>query len=227
MNDARAARWALAALVPVPTLGLLCGLYWFPGQPLGMAVFAVSKVWLVLFPFLWRRWMKSQSRPMPDRRLGGVVGIGSGLIMGGVILAAYRFALADWLSPGLVREAVARMGLDRPVSFLAAGAYWVLVNSLIEEYVWRGFVVEQAGRIMRPVAAVWFGAAAFTVHHVFALASRLPWPVVLAGSAGVFIAGLTWSMLYARYGRLWPSYLSHALADLAIFGLIYRLAFAG
>jgi membrane protease YdiL (CAAX protease family) len=49
----------------------------------------------------------------------------------------------------------------------------------------------------------------------------------LLGSLGVFIGGAVWSWLYLRYRSVWPCYLSHALADAAIFIIGYRLIFGG
>jgi membrane protease YdiL (CAAX protease family) len=68
-------------------------------------------------------------------------------------------------------------------------------------------------------------AAIFTAHHVLVLRAFFPWPFVLWGSAGVFVAGLVWTWLYARMGTVWPSYVSHMLADCALLWVGYSLLF--
>jgi hypothetical protein len=45
----------------------------------------------------------------------------------------------------------------------------------------------------------------------------LPWATVLVVNCGVFTGGLIWSGLFARYRSIWPGYISHILADTAIF----------
>jgi hypothetical protein len=47
------------------------------------------------------------------------------------------------------------------------------------------------------------------------------------GSCGVFLGGAAWSWLYLRYRSIWPGYVSHAIADAAIFIIGYRLIFGG
>ena len=67
----------------------------------------------------------------------------------------------------------------------------------------------------------------FTAHHVIVLVAQFDWPIALLGSLGVFIGGATWSWLYLRYRSIWPGYVSHAIADAAIFIIGYRLIFGG
>jgi uncharacterized protein len=50
-------------------------------------------------------------------------------------------------------------------------------------------------------------------------------PTTLLCCAGVFAGGVIWSALYLRYRSIWPGYLSHALADLAIFAIGASLLF--
>jgi membrane protease YdiL (CAAX protease family) len=51
------------------------------------------------------------------------------------------------------------------------------------------------------------------------------WAVTLLGSAGIFVGGLTWSWLYRRYRSTWPGYVSHILADAAVFVIGWLLLF--
>ncbi len=76
----------------------------------------------------------------------------------------------------------------------------------------------------RPIA-VTVSAAIFTTHHVVAMATFLEPSLLILASAGVFIGGATWSWMYARYRSIWPGWLAHACADVAIFGCAYYLLF--
>ena len=78
------------------------------------------------------------------------------------------------------------------------------------------------GRIAGIVASALF----FTVHHVIAMAVFMDWLPVLLCSSGVFIGGLVWSWLYARFESIWPCYLSHAIVDMAVFGVGALILFA-
>ena len=65
----------------------------------------------------------------------------------------------------------------------------------------------------------------FTIHHTLALAAYVPlWQNALA-SLGVFAASVIWSWLYARYRSIWPCYVCHVLADVAVFAIGWDVLF--
>jgi hypothetical protein len=49
---------------------------------------------------------------------------------------------------------------------------------------------------------------------------------VALGSLAVLAAGACWSFLYLRYASIWPGWISHVLADLAVFAIGWHLLFA-
>ena len=57
----------------------------------------------------------------------------------------------------------------------------------------------------------------FTAHHVVSLRAHAGWDVTALGSTGCFLGGLIWSWLYLRYRSIWPCYISHIFADVAIY----------
>ena len=229
-DETRAAAPALALLVPVPSLAVAAAHWLVPG-PIGQALFAFGKLWLVMFPaFWWLRVEKGSWSWSPLRRggLGMRLLVGVGMAAG--IPAAYLALGRTWLDPALVRAMAERSGIGTPLAYGAGSAYWVLLNSLAEEVVWRWFVVRQWERLLgdRPGAstlAVLASAACFTAHHTLALAAQAHWPLVLAGSAAVFGAGAAWSWLYLRYRSVWVPWLAHVLADLPIFLIGWQLLF--
>ena len=131
-----------------------------------------------------------------------------------------------WIDVELFRESAARIGLDTPTRYLAFAAYLSLVNSLVEEYVWRWFVFRKCEALVGGYPAVLLSAAFFTAHHVFALAAQMPWLVTVIASLGVFAGGAVWSWCYLRYRSIWPGYVSHVVADVAIFWIGWRLLFS-
>jgi hypothetical protein len=117
------------------------------------------------------------------------------------------------------------MGLDTPRAFLLGALGWTFANSLMEEYVYRWFVLTRCERLMRPSLAVPASAAVFTAHHVVALSTYLPWNLTALASLGVFLGGALWAWLYSRYRSIWPGWISHIIADVAIFAVGWELLF--
>lgn len=225
MSAGRSAVLALLLLVPAPTLGLLAALSFNPA-PMGRGLFMVSKVWLLVLPAVWVRWVDREPWRWPRApREGWGVGVGSGLAIGLGILAAYGLLGRHWIDVPHVHKVAEAAGLRQPAVYLAAAAYWCFVNALLEEYVWRWFVVGKCRVLMGPAAAVVAGSLCFTLHHVLALHAYFDARIAVLGSLGVFIGGVVWSLCYLRYRSIWPGYVSHIGADLAVFAIGYWLFF--
>jgi len=225
IRDRQRALCALALLAPVPSLGVVAAMVVAPG-PLGHGLFLTAKLWLLVFPTLWHL-LVEKGRPSwsPPRRGGLLTGLLSGIAVAAVIAAAALAAGVHTLDASDLRAAVAAMGLGTPAAYLAGAAAWTLANSLVEEYVWRWFVLTQCERLAGAPAAVVLSAGFFTAHHVLALSRYLPPGLTLLASAGVFVGGVVWAGLYLRYRSIWPGWISHVLADVAVFALGWRLLF--
>ena len=217
---------ALLLLVPVPSLGVLAALVLFPDSTLGRAIFLVGKIWFFSFPAAWHLLVERGSPSFSPMRRGGLgVGALTGLAVSLLILTGYLLFGDLLLEPSLFVEKMSGVGLATVPAFVGGAAYWILVNSVLEEYAWRWFVVQQSARLFGPRLAILFSASCFTVHHAIALATYLPPAAVALCSAGIFVGGWLWSLLYVRYLSIWPAYLSHALVDLCIFGIAASMLF--
>jgi len=125
----------------------------------------------------------------------------------------------------LVRQAARTMTLLSPPDYLLAAAGWTLVNSLMEEYVYRWFVLRQLRAVTTDLVAVLGSALVFTAHHVVAVSVYLTPALTVMASLGVFLGGAAWSWLYLRYRSIWPPWISHVLADVAVFVIGWHLLF--
>lgn len=225
----RRAWMVLGLLVPVPTLAVWVAMFGWPGTPGAKLAFILAKIWLVLLPAWW--WLRvergrwSWSRPT---RGGFGVAAALGLLMALAVVGAYLGVReAGWIDPAEVVERARASGLSDRGLYLGGALYWITLNSLMEEVVWRWFVFRQCETLWGTRIGVAAAAGAFTLHHVLALAAQFPWPAVILGSGGVFLGGVIWSWIYQRYRSIWPAYVSHAIVDVPIFVIGYRIIFAG
>jgi membrane protease YdiL (CAAX protease family) len=218
---------ALALLLPAPTIGVAFGMIWFPDTSVGTAVFAASKLWVFALPAVWLMVVDKEPPSWSHPKEGGF-GVAAllGVIMSAVIVLVYAVLPDETLNAERLQTAVLAVGLDSPGRYLAGAAYWIAVNSVLEEYVWRWFVVRQIRAVSTPSVAVAGSAAAFTVHHIVAMQVYLSWPLVALASAGIFLGAATWSWCYVRFQSVWPGYLSHAIVDVAVFAIGYRVLFS-
>ena len=225
----RQALVALGLLVPVPTLGGLCAFVWAPG-PLGQSIYFAGKLWLVALPLYWRlrvdrERLSASPLAREHRRAGLAWGVGLGVVMAGVILGAWAVLGEEWIDLERLRQAERDAGLTGAATFLGFAAYLILVNSLIEEFVWRWFCLRHCAALMRAVPAVVLSSLFFTLHHAVVFSVQFEPRTAALAAFGVFAAGCTWSALYLRFRSIWPAYLSHVGADIAGLWIGWELLF--
>jgi len=225
-KEKTAALFSLLLLIPAPSVGVLFGMVLMPGSALGQGVFLFSKIWILLLPAFWFFLVEKKRVSRCRTGNGGYrTGLLSGLAISGFIVSIYLLFAGRLIDASVIRAMASGTGLDRPAVYLAGAAYWVCVNSVLEEYVWRWFVVRQCQRLMRAPAAIIVSALGFMLHHVLAMQVYFSWPVTSACGAGILFGGLLWSWMFIRYGTIWPGWVSHALVDAAVFGIGYVLIF--
>lgn len=193
-------------------------------------VYAAGKFLQFSLPVTW--FLAKHGRLlMPRRSKGGGLWISvvSGVAIFGVMLAGYYL----WAKPmGLldgaaspIRAKVQGFGVRGPWGFLLMGAFYSVIHSFLEEYYWRWFVVGGLRAYLRPWPAILLGSTAFMAHHVIVLGYYLgPWNwMTWAFSLAVAFAGAVWGWTYLKTESLLGPWLSHFLADAAIFWIAWQL----
>jgi membrane protease YdiL (CAAX protease family) len=223
--ERRHAALALALVVPAPSIGAACAFFLWPG-PIGQAAYTAGKVVLYGLPLFWRLFVDRERLSWsPPRKGGWLAGLGLGLALSAAILGFWLLLGRAWIDPAPLQAAAVDNGFDTPLRYLAICAWLMLVNSALEEYVFRWFLVTRWRALVSKRAAVVLAALCFTAHHVIVLKAFFPWLPTLLCSLGVLAGGLAWSWLYARHESIWPAWLSHLLVDAAIFVVGWFLLF--
>ncbi len=81
-----------------------------------------------------------------------------------------------------------------------------------EEVFWRGFLQQRLTERLGRWRGYLIASAMYAGVHL--------WAANLMLFTAALVCGLFWGAMYARWGRLWPAIVSHALWDLAIFVLL-------
>jgi uncharacterized protein len=208
----------LVAIVPATSIGAIASTVIAPGI-IGQTIAICCGIWMVVFPIYWRRFVDRQPLDFNLTKSGNGlwVGIVLGLVMFGIILGSYYSIGRHWLDLADIRARVDRMQMNVPLMVFGFGTFQTLVNSFIEEYVWRWFVFQKCEVIAGKRVAVWLSALFFTLHHVILLLVYCnDLKLVALGSIAVVVAGVVWARCFAIYRSLLPVYISHLAADLAL-----------
>jgi len=222
---------ALLLLVPAPSIGTALGMAVdaTQGTWVGQGAYLLSKLWLVALPLAWLLWVDRGRISWSPPRKGGLmagIALGMGLSLG--IWLVYAVLGPHLVEPAQVRARALQVGIGEPMSFVLFAGYLILVNSLLEEYVWRWFVFRKCEVLLprgRGRLAVLLSALFFTLHHVIALRAQFDVLPTALASLGVFLGGVAWSWCYLRYRSVWPGYLSHLIVDVTLLWIGWQLVF--
>ena len=223
MSPKQQACLALFLILPAPLIGVSSSLLLPPIRPagsneieIGKLIWFVAKIWLLLLPVAWMVWIDRESMSWsPTTKQGIVAGFVLAIPVSIVLFGTYWMAKGTLIDPD-AKQAIEQLDIASPANFLIFALAMSLLNSLMEEYVWRWFVFTK----LRVIAGVWpailLSAFFFTVHHVVIMWNFGSLSLVLLGSAGLFSGGIIWAWLYNRYNSIWPGWICHVAADAAI-----------
>ncbi len=197
-------------------------------------LYASVKVFTIVWPLIAVYWIgvrrRSPSTRSSNRHIKALpLGALSGLVIGGFIVALFNLTPAKEyameMAPRL-RERIEFFGIDSIGTYIAWCVFLAGLHSLIEEYFWRWFVFETLLTIVSKPLAYGLAALGFALHHyVICWQYVSPSGAIIFGT-GVGVGGLIWCWMVNRQSTLAGTWLSHALADAAIFIVGYQLLFA-
>lgn len=132
-----------------------------------------------------------------------------------VILGGY-FALRGVFDfSGIVSSLTDGVGVGRH-NFIFVAIYIAVVNSFLEEFFFRGFAFLTLKKCASRAFAYVFSAAAFSLYHVAMMIGWFNiglWVLVMIGLAA---GGVIFNYFNERSGTVYPSWLVHMCANLAI-----------
>jgi len=218
---------ALSLVAFVPTISILFTLNYNDDELTSQIFFLTCKLWLLIAPAYWylRVEGKEFSRSPADKN-GLVMGAFTGILMSAIILLMW-YIFGGTIDVESMLVEMETTGLTDIRIYIAGMLYWIFLNSLLEEYVFRWFVTTKGIDLLgSEVAGIILSALLFTLHHAIALHyfGFVWWQTVMA-SFGLLSAAAIWSWLYIRYKSIWVCWLSHAICDIAVFGIGYLLIF--
>lgn len=137
----------------------------------------------------------------------------AGIALVGLASSAALIAWVALLQPDLGRQR-AMLPLWPVAGLVAAGLTFSVVNAILEEFIWRGLLLQWLRGFTAPAVAVLLQAASFGAAHYLGFPSGF----VGAGLAAVYGAVLGALALRSR-GLLAPI-IAHVVADAVIFGIL-------
>ena len=101
-------------------------------------------------------------------------------------------------------------------NFIFVSLYISFINSLLEEFFFRGFAFINLKRLTGRKFACLFSAGAFAIYHIAMMIGWFKLNVFLIVMTGLFAGGLIFNYLNERNENIYPSWLVHMFANFAI-----------
>jgi uncharacterized protein len=187
-------------------------------SPWSYPIKAVLKMTLfICIPFFWSQrhphWPKTDWR-LPPRSFGlrlltlALVEIG---LLVGVMMVLLPLVDTSLLE-GILRENFE----GQPLIFLGVTFYIVVINAGLEEWYFRGFAYLRLRQALPKRWALVFSACLFSAYHLALMAGLFPLPWYLSFVIGLAGVGALFGWIDDRFNSLWPSFVIHASANLAM-----------
>ncbi len=211
----------------MPSISVIFGIEILDNELHSQIFFIICKFWIFIVPTIWYLKVDKNifSRALPTiegLKVGSLTGVGMSII---IIITWLIFEKSINLEE--MKGILESKGLSNFYLYIFGMLYWIFINSLLEEYVFRWFITTKASILFgNDYYAIIFSAFLFTLHHALALYffGFIFWQIFIA-SFGLLSAAAIWSWLYLKYQSIWVCWLSHAICDVVVFLIGYRILF--
>lgn len=140
-------------------------------------------------------------------------------ILFAVLYSAAFFLFRNMLSSSVITSALASFASITSTNIIFIGLYIIIVNSLLEEFFWRGFFFNELHSLYGWIVAYLLTGIGFSLYHIAFFYSWFSFGFVLLATAGLFAYSLFMCMLFQKYQDLFTCWLIHALVDIAQMGI--------
>lgn len=157
----------------------------------------------------WRRaWGRFEKQ-------GALYGIGFGLFLmigaaAGIWLLLQTEGRADE-----IRSILVSWGLtDRRIWWFSL--YLAVMNSLFEELLWRGFVLQRLLHVLSRTVSILLSSFFYSLYHLVIATALFGLKWGLCMTFLVYVTGVLWGWMKGLFPSIYPTWFSHMLVDLGI-----------
>ena len=170
---------------------------------------SVPAVWSHRFP----QWPRVSWR-LPDRPLRIKLFALAIVEITGLWIAL--FLISPWIDTHLIEGVLRDNFAGQPLLFWGVTLYIVFINAGLEEWYFRGFAFLRLRHVLPKRWAMGGSAGLFAAYHLALMAGLFPLPLYLSLVIGLVGVGVVLCWIDEVSNSLWPSFIVHASANLAM-----------
>ena len=178
---------------------------------------AIKIILFLLIPILHTVFTKNKKALKVFRAdsKGIVIAVFLGVVIYAIILGAY-FAFRNVFDfSALTKSLNETTGVNKS-NFLWVALYISFVNSLLEEFFFRGFAFLTFRKIFGRTFAYVFSSSMFALYHIAMMIGWFGLPVILISLAGLFAGGMIFNRFDETKENIYLSWLVHMFANFSI-----------
>lgn len=196
-------------------------------QP-GYVIKSAIKILLFLLLPVFYAWFNKddsiKSLFIPNRK-GLILSIGVGIGIYVVVLGAYLLFKDIFDFSALTSSLKETTGVNK-FNFIWVAIYISFINSLLEEFFFRGFAFIALKQYTTRKFAYIFSALAFALYHIAIMIGWFGLPVIILSLIGLFAGGIIFNRFDEKQENIYLSWLIHMFANFATNTIGFML-FAG
>lgn len=178
---------------------------------------AIKIIMFLLIPIVYGLFLKEfniKNLMKPDKK-GLCIAICLGFVIYGVVLGAYWIFKDVFDFSALTGSLNETTGVNKS-NFIWVAIYISFVNSLLEEFFFRGFSFITLKKLTSRRFAYVFSSMAFALYHIAMMIGWFGLPVILISLVGLFIGGMIFNRFDEKSENIYLSWLIHMFANFAI-----------
>ncbi len=186
-------------------------------QP-GYIIKSIIKIVLfLLIPIIYSLFKKDYgiSKIIKPDKNGFLFAFVLGIVIYIIILSAY-FIFRNVFDFSALTESLNETTGVNKTNFLWVAIYISFINSLLEEFFFRGFAFLTLKKVTTKTFAYIFSSGAFALYHIAMMIGWFGVPVILISLLGLFIGGWIFDKFDDKKDNIYLSWLVHMFANFAI-----------
>lgn len=177
---------------------------------------AIKIIMFLLIPIVYGLFLKEfniKNLMKPDKK-GLCIALCLGFVIYGVVLGAYWIFKDVFDFSALTGSLNETTGVNKS-NFIWVAIYISFVNSLLEEFFFRGFSFITLKKLTSRRFAYVFSSMAFAIYHIAMMIGWFGLPVILISLVGLFIGGMIFNRFDEKSENIYLSWLIHMFANFA------------
>ena len=177
---------------------------------------AIKIIMFLLIPIVYGLFLKEFNITKlikPDKK-GLCIAIGLGFAVYAVVLGAYWVFKDVFDFSALTTSLNETTGVNKS-NFVWVAIYISFINSLLEEFFFRGFSFIALKKLTSRRFAYIFSSLSFALYHIAMMIGWFGLPVILISLVGLFIGGMMFNRFDEKSENIYLSWLVHMFANFA------------